>query len=347
MSNFLNFAGNAGVTFKNHGTGGGTSFTLDKSASTNSVLLSIGGIIQKPVTDYSVSGTAITTTSSVTSGVEVFSFIIHDAGNAPVIEDNSVTGAKIALGSDAQGDVMYYNGTDWARLAAGTSGHFLKTQGTSANPAWAAAGGGFASQQFFTSSGTWTKPTGIVLIRVTVIGGGGGGGGGATDNKMGACGGGGGGSIEVIDVSSVSSVTVTIGAAGSAGSAGATGGTGGTSSFGSYCSAAGGTGGTGASVSGSQRMGMAGGAASGGDINVNGGYSDGLYNRNDGYNRPFHSAGSSPWGWGLGGVGTDTCTVAAVGTGYGAGGGAGSHNVSATTVGAAGTAGCCLVEEFK
>jgi hypothetical protein len=142
MSNFLNFAGNSGVTFKNHGTGGGTSFTLDKSASTNSVLLSIGGIIQKPVTDYSISGTAITTTSSVTSGVEVFSFIIHDAGNAPVIEDNSVTGAKIALGSDAQGDVMYYNGSDWARLAAGTNGHFLKTQGSGANPAWAEAGGG-------------------------------------------------------------------------------------------------------------------------------------------------------------------------------------------------------------
>ena len=140
MSNFLNFSGNSGVTFKNHGTGGGTSFTLDKAATTNSVLLSIGGIIQKPVTDYSVSGPGITTTSSVTSGGEVFSFIIHDAGNAPVIEDNSVTGAKIALGSDAQGDVMYYNGSDWARLAAGTSGHFLKTQGTGANPAWAGAG---------------------------------------------------------------------------------------------------------------------------------------------------------------------------------------------------------------
>ena len=53
------------------------------------------------------------------------------------ISDNSVTGAKIALGSDAQGDVMYYNGTDWVRLAAGTSGQFLKTNGAAANPAWA------------------------------------------------------------------------------------------------------------------------------------------------------------------------------------------------------------------
>ncbi len=54
---------------------------------------------------------------------------------------NSVTGAKIAMGSDAQGDILYYNGTDYVRLAAGTSGHFLKTQGAGANPIWAAATG--------------------------------------------------------------------------------------------------------------------------------------------------------------------------------------------------------------
>jgi hypothetical protein len=52
------------------------------------------------------------------------------------IDNNSVNGAKIALGSDAQGDVMYYNGTDWARLAAGSSGQLLKTNGSGANPEW-------------------------------------------------------------------------------------------------------------------------------------------------------------------------------------------------------------------
>ena len=53
------------------------------------------------------------------------------------IAANTITGEKIALGSDAQGDIMYYDGTDWARLAAGTSGYFLKTQGAGANPVWA------------------------------------------------------------------------------------------------------------------------------------------------------------------------------------------------------------------
>ncbi|TPW09288.1 MAG: Kelch repeat protein, partial [Acidimicrobiaceae bacterium] len=51
------------------------------------------------------------------------------------IEANAVDGTKLAMGSDAQGDVLYYNGTDYVRLAPGTSGQFLKTLGASANPA--------------------------------------------------------------------------------------------------------------------------------------------------------------------------------------------------------------------
>jgi hypothetical protein len=85
-------------------------------------------------TDLGLTGTnsgdqTITLTGDVTgSGTGSF---------AATIADNSVDGTDIALGSDAQGDVMYYDGTNWARLAAGTSGRFLKTNGAAANPAWA------------------------------------------------------------------------------------------------------------------------------------------------------------------------------------------------------------------
>lgn len=37
----------------------------------------------------------------------------------------------------AQGDVLYYTGSAWSNLAAGTSGYYLKTQGALANPTWA------------------------------------------------------------------------------------------------------------------------------------------------------------------------------------------------------------------
>lgn len=54
------------------------------------------------------------------------------------LASGAVTGPKIAMGLDAQGDILYYNGTQYARLGAGTSGYFLKTQGAGANPIWAA-----------------------------------------------------------------------------------------------------------------------------------------------------------------------------------------------------------------
>lgn len=39
--------------------------------------------------------------------------------------------------SSTQGIIPYRDGSAWAALAAGTSGQFLKTQGSGANPAWA------------------------------------------------------------------------------------------------------------------------------------------------------------------------------------------------------------------
>jgi len=41
------------------------------------------------------------------------------------------------VGSAAQGDILYRGASGWVRLAAGTSGQVLKTQGSSANPVWA------------------------------------------------------------------------------------------------------------------------------------------------------------------------------------------------------------------
>jgi hypothetical protein len=49
------------------------------------------------------------------------------------------------IGSAAQGDILYRGAAGWARLAAGTSGHYLQTQGAAANPQWAAASGGSLS----------------------------------------------------------------------------------------------------------------------------------------------------------------------------------------------------------
>lgn len=53
----------------------------------------------------------------------------------------------VTLTGAAQGDILYRNAGGWVNLAAGTNGHFLKTQGAGANPTWAAiAGGGDVSK---------------------------------------------------------------------------------------------------------------------------------------------------------------------------------------------------------
>jgi len=56
--------------------------------------------------------------------------------------DNTVTGAKIALGSDAQGDIMYYNGTDYTRLAKGSASQQLQINSGATAPEWATITGG-------------------------------------------------------------------------------------------------------------------------------------------------------------------------------------------------------------
>jgi len=54
----------------------------------------------------------------------------------------------------AQGDIIYRGATAWARLPAGTSGDFLKTQGAGANPLWAPAAGGAGVYELFLDFGT-------------------------------------------------------------------------------------------------------------------------------------------------------------------------------------------------
>jgi hypothetical protein len=63
---------------------------------------------------------------------------IADSKLAAITTAGKVLNSALAFTDQAQGDIAYFNGTQWVRLAAGTSGQFLKTQGASANPDWGA-----------------------------------------------------------------------------------------------------------------------------------------------------------------------------------------------------------------
>jgi hypothetical protein len=206
-------------------------------------------------------------------------------------------------------------------------------------------GGGLQSVQVFTSSGTYTRPSGITKAKVIVTGGGGGGGGGNNNYNHGGGGGAGGTAIKFITSGLGSTETVTIGNGGSAGGGGQTGGAGQTSSFGSHCTGTGGSGGP----EGQGNPSGAGGQGTGGDINIVGGMghpAGGGANSND--ETSAGNGGASFWGGGGAAAnhsgGQNTSGDA--GLVYGSGGGGGDDNNGSQTSGGAGMSGVVFVEEY-
>lgn len=58
------------------------------------------------------------------------------SGDATISNTGVMSVSDLSIASEAQGDVLYFDGTNWVRLAPGTAGQFLKTQGAAANPLW-------------------------------------------------------------------------------------------------------------------------------------------------------------------------------------------------------------------
>ena len=89
---------------------------------------------------------------------------IANGGTGQTTAQAAINSLMAASGALSQGDIFYYNGTNVVRLAAGTSGYFLKTNGAGANPSWAAGGGGggdvyLANNNAFTGANTFTTAT--------------------------------------------------------------------------------------------------------------------------------------------------------------------------------------------
>ncbi len=287
-------------------------------------------------------------------------------GSASISKNLTVSGnasvATLTATSDSSftstGAVTVSKGTTAQRPASPASGMF-RFNTTNAEfegyngTAFASIGGGLPGEQaqVFTSSGTFTIPTLITAVKVTVQGGGGGGGGasGGACPGPGIGGGGGAGGAAITWLTSLTpgnTLSVTIGSAGAAGSSGGgAGGTGGTSSVASgtqtitTISGTGGNGGAGGPA-GATGDGGAGGGTSGDAMAITGQKGDGA---ND---ARAATGGDSLFGRGgrdaRGGAGARGGGDA---TGYG-GGGSGAVGASPNLphAGGAGTAGIVSIE---
>lgn len=87
---------------------------------------------------------------------------------------NCVAGTEIALGSDAAGDIMYYNGTDYVRLAKGTAGQVLEMNAGATAPEWdtddsggAGSPGGSDTQVQYNDGGALGGDAGLVFNETT------------------------------------------------------------------------------------------------------------------------------------------------------------------------------------
>jgi hypothetical protein len=224
--------------------------------------------------------------------------------------------------------------------AASIGGFWLSTvDNNTTDPDTGGAGWvGFSSihgSRVFASSGTFTVPAGVTIIKVTCTGGGGGGAScnstfpaTASNDASGGGGGAGGTAIGSYTVTPGQAIAITIGAGGAAQASG------GTSSAGGLCSSTGGAGtqfqALGTSAGGS------GGAGAGGTVNINGGFgSDGQ----SGVAAFAGNGGASYWGGG-------TRAYAALGSALTAaapgGGGGGAYN--GTNAGGAGISGVVFIE---
>ena len=105
------------------------------------IIVSINGVVQTNAA-FSLSGRVLTFTSDMVVGDIVR--VVH-MGFRPTytsVVANSIDGTKLKIGATpVRGDFIYYDGTDYAKLGAGTSGQALITGGTGGNPSWGTAGG--------------------------------------------------------------------------------------------------------------------------------------------------------------------------------------------------------------
>ena len=66
-----------------------------KPGTARNLLLSLGGVIQKPETDFTVSGSSLTFTTAPASGLAFFALILGDAYAVGTPSDNTVLPASI------------------------------------------------------------------------------------------------------------------------------------------------------------------------------------------------------------------------------------------------------------
>ncbi|SVB38265.1 uncharacterized protein METZ01_LOCUS191119 [marine metagenome] len=147
-----------------------TKFQMTATAAVEeSIFVFVDGVAQ-PTTTFTLSSSGsgigangaldeINITPAIATGQQLR--VCH-LGINTAIADNSITGSKIAMTGDQQGDIMYYSSPDYARLGIGTAGQHLATNAGATAPEWVTppTTGGVVQMKYDSSNRQYAVNTG-------------------------------------------------------------------------------------------------------------------------------------------------------------------------------------------
>ena len=142
-ANALTWSGTA-FGCNNIGGGGGAVASVSNSDGTITISPTIGAVVASIALGHANTWSGVQTFGtgdlvinggSATAGVGTVS-------SAGVVGSSALTTAIDSAFGTTQGGILYRGASAWALLAPGTSGYFLQTQGSGANPTYAPASGG-------------------------------------------------------------------------------------------------------------------------------------------------------------------------------------------------------------
>jgi len=298
-----------------NGGGGVTQFAVGHTASAVNYVQVTGGATGSPAT-VTISGQGSSTDIDISLAPKGAGKVKTSSTGIQLV--GSTSGFVGLKGAAVAGSTTYT-----LPAADGTSGQVLSTNG-SAVLSWAT--GTLAKQTDAYTSGTaatYTAPANTQWVKITVVGKGGNGGG--TTSQRGSGGGAGGVSIKWIPITAGQTLTYTVNAVSLPNSV-----TSGTYILASDIIAYGGTAGTSVAYAASFTAGGLGGSATGGDINIRGGYGGSAFGTSTAVGTQQSGFGGSNM-FGAGGYAVGIAINNGIdGLGYGAGG---SGSVGSTTVG--------------
>jgi trimeric autotransporter adhesin len=155
-SNYLDLK-NTGVSAGTYGSATQvTQFTVDaKGRISNASNVTIAGV--SPSSSALTSGYIwVGNSSNLAAPVAMSSDATLSNTGALTISDNAVDGTDIAIASEGTGSMMYFDGTDWVNLIAGTAGYFLQGNGAAA-PTW-------VNSTTISSASGWTDDGTVVRL---------------------------------------------------------------------------------------------------------------------------------------------------------------------------------------